>query len=54
MENVPLEAWKEDDIKLILRDAYVFDRLDSRTPGVISVSLITNWPNGQSDPLTAS
>jgi hypothetical protein len=28
MENVPLEAWNEDGVKLILGDACVFNRLD--------------------------
>lgn len=31
MENVPLEAWNEDGVKLILGDKCIFDRLDSHS-----------------------
>lgn len=31
MENVPLEAWNEDGIKLLLGDSCTFDRFDSNT-----------------------
>jgi hypothetical protein len=31
MEHVPLEAWNEDGVKLILGDSCVFDRFDRRT-----------------------
>jgi hypothetical protein len=31
MENVPLEAWNEEGVKLILGDSCILDRLDSRT-----------------------
>jgi len=31
MENVPLEEWNEDGVKLILGDACIFDRLDSHS-----------------------
>jgi hypothetical protein len=30
MEHVPLEAWNEDGVKLILGDSCVFDRFDRR------------------------
>ena len=29
LENVPLEAWNEDGVKVILGDACIFDKLDS-------------------------
>jgi hypothetical protein len=31
MENVPLEAWNEDSVKLILGDVCILDRLESPT-----------------------
>jgi hypothetical protein len=31
MENIPLEAWNEDGVWLILGDCCVLDRLDTRT-----------------------
>lgn len=33
MENVPLEAWNEEGVELILGNGYIFDRFDSRSAG---------------------
>jgi hypothetical protein len=43
MENVPLEAWNEDGVKLILGDVCIFDKLDSRTLARESSDLLTCW-----------
>ena len=43
MENVPLEAWNEDGVKLILGDSCILDRLDSRTMSRESSEFLTCW-----------
>lgn len=41
MENVPMEAWNDDGVKLILGDACILDRLDSRTLAREATELLT-------------
>lgn len=43
MENVPLEAWNEDGVRLILGDCCVLDRLDSRTIERETSRFLTCW-----------
>lgn len=43
MENVPLEAWNEEGVKLVLGDTCIFDRLDSRTLAREETDLLTCW-----------
>jgi hypothetical protein len=41
MENVPLEAWNEEGVKLILGDYCILDRLDSRTLARATMEFLT-------------
>ena len=41
MENVPLEAWNADSVRLILGNACILDRLDSRTLARDSTDFLT-------------
>ena len=41
MENVPFEAWNADSVRLILGNAYILDRLDSRTLARDSTNFLT-------------
>jgi hypothetical protein len=41
MENVPLEAWNEEGVKLILGEACIVDRLDRRTQDRESTDILT-------------
>lgn len=43
MENVSLEAWNEDGVKLILGDSCILGRPDSRTMSYESSEFLTCW-----------
>ncbi|KAG0541121.1 hypothetical protein BDA96_03G468800 [Sorghum bicolor] len=43
MEHVPLEAWNEEGVKLILGDSCVFDRFDKRTLARKTAQFLGCW-----------
>lgn len=43
MEHVPLEAWNEEGVKLILGDSCVFDRFDRRTSAKDTLQFLGCW-----------
>ena len=43
MENVPLEAWNEEGVWLILGDSCVFDRFDSKTAARENSQFLGCW-----------
>jgi hypothetical protein len=43
MENVPLEAWNEEGVRLILGDSCVFDRFDSKTAARENSQFLGCW-----------
>jgi len=43
MEKVPMEAWNEDGVKLILGDSCILDRLDSRSVEREQSEFLTCW-----------
>jgi hypothetical protein len=51
MENIPMEAWNDDGVKLILGDPCILDRLDSCTVDREMTDLLTCWV-WMKDPMT--